>query len=379
MSSEPDSTARRPPTIDLTATEVAAEKAAAAEGPAATKQPGERSSGHLKHQAVGAVVGAVIVAGIIAGLWFVGYVPPHEPASPSSAPANPSLADDLAARIDKIEGVVQTQQPDAALAARVTAAETAEKSQSDALAALTSRVNDAATAAQDAQAQAKTAVDTADAASSAAQAGVSRGDVDALASRVAAVESAVKALSDATHQTPSADDRVARLMVAAGALRVAVERGAPYQAELAAVKTLGADQSATAPLEPFAATGAPSAAALARELTSLLPALLQAAVPAASNASFLERLEANAQQLVRFTPINVPLGDDPATVVERIGIEAAHADIAAALADISKLPTAAQSAAAAWVQKAKARDATIAAAGQIAATALAALGTPTPQ
>ena len=57
----------------------------------------------------------------------------------------------------------------------------------------------------------------------------------------------MKALSDnATRQAASADDRAARLTIAAEALRAAVERGAPYQAELAAAKSLGADQSATA-------------------------------------------------------------------------------------------------------------------------------------
>ena len=208
---------------------------------------------------------------------------------------------------------------------------------------------------------------------------MSHGDLDALSARLAALESAVTSLSDAVHQAASADDSVARLMVAAEALRATVERSAPYPAELAAVKSLGVDQNATAPLEQFTAGGVPSAAALGHELTALLPALRQAAVPAENNASFLGRLEANAHQLVHITPVEAPQGDDPATVVERIGVEAAHANIAAALSDIAKLPAAGQSAAAAWVQKAKARDAAIAAAGQISATALAALGTPKPQ
>ena len=67
-----------------------------------------------------------------------------------------------------------------------------------------------------------------------------------------------------------------RLAVAAEALRAAVERGAPFQAELAAVKALGADAKATAQLEPFAAQGLTSAAELGRELTALMPALYRA-------------------------------------------------------------------------------------------------------
>ena len=100
-----------------------------------------------------------------------------------------------------------------------------------------------------------------------------------LNNRIAALESTMKSLStDAAQRTASADDRAARLTVAAEALRAAVERGAPYQAELAAVATLGADQTATVPLEPFAADGLPNAAALAQEFALLTPSLLQARV-----------------------------------------------------------------------------------------------------
>ncbi len=389
MTSEPDSTARRPPTIDLTATEVDVEKTAnAAEGAAATAPPEGLSSGRLKPQGVGAflgaIVGAILVAAIFAGLWFGGYVPPRETALPASTPATSASSGDLAARLDKIESAMNAQQPDTALAARVTAAETAEKSQNAALAALTGRVSDAATAAQNAQAQAKTAADAASAAQtaakSAAQGAVSHSDLDALSGRVAALESTVKSLSDAVHQAGSADDRVARLLVAAEALRATVERGAPYPAELAAVKSLGVDQNATAPLEPFAAAGVPRAAALAHELTVVAAGLAAGccsrgrATNRSSTASKPTRTSLFASR-----QSNAPLGDDPATVVERIGVEATHADIAAALADIAKLPATAQSAAATWVQKAKARDAAIAAAGQISATALAALGSPKPQ
>ena len=165
MTSEPDSTTRRPPTIDLTATEVDAEKTAtAAEVAAATASPDGPSFDRFKHQSLGAflgaIVGAFLVAAIIAGLWFGGYVPPRGATLPASAPATTASSSDLAARLDKVESAMHAQQPDAALAARVTAAETAGKSQNAALAALTGRVNDAAAAAQNAQAQAKTAANT---------------------------------------------------------------------------------------------------------------------------------------------------------------------------------------------------------------------------
>lgn len=409
--SEPDSTPRRrPPTIDLTATEVDAEKPAAAQEPsqepakepATAKAPsdggqqtGEPAPGRPRSPIksavagiVGGATGAIAVIAIGAGLWFGGYVPPGlVPASPSPQPTdNPAIAD-ISARLNKIEGAIATQQqkpvpapqPDPALVSRLAAAEAATKSLSDSLAALTHRIDDAAAAAQNALAQAKSASTAADAAKSTAQT-VTRSDLDALAARIAPLESTVKTLADdIKHETATADDRAARLTVAAEALRATVERGAPYQAELAAAKSLGADQSATAPLEAFAAAGVPGAKALAHELASLVPALQQAAEPAASNSSFLGRLENNARRLVVITPVDAPPGDDPASVVTRIDVDAAHADIAAALADIAKLPDAAKPLAAAWAEKAQARDAAIAASRKLSADALAALSKPNPQ
>jgi hypothetical protein len=407
--SEPDSTPRRrPPTIDLTATEVDAEKPAAGPGagdPAATdarpdtgQQTGEPASNRPRSSVKTAVAGiaagaagAIAVVVIGAGLWFGGYVPPGLlPVSQNPQPPNTAAIADISARLNKIEGAIATQkpspppQPDPALASRLAAAEAATKALGDSLAALTHRVDDAAAAAQNALAQAKgasTAADAAkDAAKSAAQPDVTRSDLDALAARIAPLESAVKTLADdIKHATATADDRAARLTVAAEALRGAVERGAPYQAELAAAKSLGADQSATAPLDASAGAGVPSPRTLAHELASLTPALQQAAEPASGNNSFLGRLENNARRLVEITPVDAPPGDDPASVVTRISVDAAHADIAAALADIAKLPDAAKPVAAAWVAKAQARDAAIAASRKLAADALAALSKPNPQ
>jgi hypothetical protein len=396
--SEPDSTPRRrPPTIDLTATEVDAEKPAAAQEPsqepatepAATNPPGSsgqqtdkpapaRPRSSVKTAVAGILAGAIAVVAIGAGLWFGGYVPPGLLlAFPNAQPTNNAAIAEISARLNKIEGTIATQQqpvpppqPDPALVSRLAAAEAATKSLSDSLAALKQRVDDAAAAAQNALAQAK----------SAAQTNVARSDLEALAGRIAALESAVKVVSDdLKHETATADDRAARLTVAAEALRATVERGAPYPAELAAAKSLGADQSVTASLEPFAAAGVPAAAALARELAGLIPALRQAADPALSDSSFLSRLERNAQRLVRITPVDAPPGDDPGSVVTRIGVDAARADIAAALADIAKLPDAAKPLAAAWVEKAQARNTALAASRKLAADALAALSKPNPQ
>ena len=55
-------------------------------------------------------------------------------------------------------------------------------------------------------------------------------------------------------------DIAARLALSAAALRDAVASGAPFAAELAQAKSLGADDKMLAPLAPFAATGVPARA-----------------------------------------------------------------------------------------------------------------------
>lgn len=375
--SEPDSTSRRPPpTIELTATD---ETAANNSAPTAS---GRNVIGSVVRHAGAALGGAVAMAAIVAGLWFTGYLPARQNSAPSvaaSADKSPDI-DQIPARLDQIQSELRARQPDAALVSRIAAVEATTKSLGDSVAALTRRVDDAAAAAQTAAAQAKAASGAADQARNAAQGGVQRADLEALASRIAALENATKTLADnATRQTGAADDRAARLTIAAEALRAAVERGASYQAELATVKALGVDQAATAPLEPFAASGVPSAAALARDLAALTPALLHASNSKTGETTFLGRIETSAQQLVRITPIDAPAGNDPPAVVARINAAAARADIATARSDIAKLPDAAKPLLADWVKQADARDAAVAASRRIAADALAAIGRPAPQ
>ena len=398
--SEPDSTPRRrPPTIDLTATEVDAEKPAAAQepsqepakGPAAADAPGSSSQqtgepapgrprSSVKTAVAGIAVGAIAVVAIGAGLWFGGYVPPGLlPASPSAQPPNNAAIADISARLNKIEAAIATPtpspppQPDPALVSRLAAAEAATKSLNDSLAALTRRVDDAAAAAQNALAQAKSASTAADAAKNAAQKNVVRSDLDALAARIAPLESAVKTLADdLKHETATADDRAARLTVAAEALRATVERGAPYPAELAAAKSLGADPSATAPLEPFAAAGVPAARALARTREPR-------AGLAASRRTGGEQQPFLGGWRQRTAPRrdhrSTPPGDDPASVVTRS--RRRRMRHRAALADIGKFGL--SKAACSGLGRKRRRNAAMAAGRKLATDALAALSSLSPQ
>jgi hypothetical protein len=409
-----DKSGRRPPTIELQATEVGGaanepgnahaaggaeqetSSAAAGANGASSARSGARFTPHI----ASALLGAVIVAAAVVVLWFAGIIPAREaapvatassaptapaPNPPPSLPTGPPPAaaqispPDVAARLDKIEHAIENQRGDPALGSRIAELAAQSKALGDNVAALTRRVDDIAGASQSAGKQAESALNAAETAKSASAVAskdqVRREDLDALARRIMAVESAVKGLAAATAPLASAgaNDRAARLTIAAEALRGAVERGAPYQTELSAVQALGVDPNATMALEPFAARGVPTTATLARELEGLLPSLQDVSEPRAGDTTFVERLKDNAQKLVRITPLNAPPGNDPQAVLDRIRLDAARGDIGAALSDIDKLPDAAKSLASDWSKKVAGREAALAASRKIAADALAAL------
>jgi hypothetical protein len=140
------------------------------------------------------------------------------------------------------------------------------------------------------------------------------------------------------------------------------------------VKSLGADEKTLAPFAPFAASGVPNEKALAHELSALLPGMLKASGAQVPSGSFIERLQANAGQLVRIRPLDAPSGADASAVLARIEIAAARGDIAAALIDLGKLSDTQRAPAQAWIAKAKNRQIALAAARRFAAETARALG-----
>jgi hypothetical protein len=292
---------------------------------------------------------------------------------PPPAP-DTQVADALRQRLAKIEHDIANLPPgDATVADRLTAADSAMKSLGIALTAINKRNDDAAANAKEANERAATAEKavsdlraSVQSAKQQASAAVDAGQLAAVQQRIGALE---QAMTDARAQIAAnaTTDGAARLALSAASLRDAVERGAPYQAELDQAKALGADDAALAPLAALAASGVPSQQALARALNDLMPALIKAAGVQDTPGGFLERLQANASSLVRINPVNAPLGDKPSDVLARLEVDAAHADIAAAVNDIGKLPEAARQKAADWLSKANARQKALAAARSFAA------------
>lgn len=412
-----DKRKRAAPTIDLTATEVAGPASAAEGAPAQETASPEPPPEPPKQEAkaepppqepppvephpqpsaflfyvlpIAAGVAGAIIGGAV--VWALLPAPSGDGAQIATlqkqidelknrpaAAASDRTIDELRQSVRKLESDITKLPPsDATVAARLTAADNAMKSLGVALAALNTRSEKIAAQADQAQ-QSAAAAEKAVAElrgsvqQAAQQAAVDPAQLDALQKRVAALDESVKSAREQMAKLPSAD-RAARLALSALSLRDAVESGAPYAAELAQAKALGADEKALAPLQEFAASGLPSRQALAQELRALLPAMLKAAGAQPAPGGFLERLEANASRMVRISPVGAPQGDAPAEVLARIEVEAARADLDGALADLGKLPEAVRAPAQILIGKIKARRQALAAARGVAASAARALG-----
>lgn len=403
---------RRPPTIELEATEISNDPTDASQEPPAADASSARRRGWapawlpdlpLRLIGAGAVGAAAAVIAMLLVFWMAGMfghqadpvvaLGPRlgaietqlrelaarpQPAAVDAkalddlrarlAAFDPKALDELKARLAKLETAVATPHPpatDPALLSRVTATDDALKALTGHLEQLTRRTD--AMAAQLAELQ-----------NAARAIGADRGEIAALANKIAALEQANQALREelAKRAVASLDDRAARLAMLAIALRDAVERGTPFAAELVAVKQLVSDASTLAALEPFAAQGVPTAAVLGRELAALIVPMRRAARTSSADSGFIGKLQANAEKLVRIHPVGEAPGADPAAILSRIEAKAAQADLGGALAELANLPDAARAPAQAWIARAQARQNAVATANGLVASATAALKAP---
>jgi hypothetical protein len=372
------------PTIDLTATEVAAKSAAdephsPAEQdaheqaevvhdsePANGRDGSSRKQGTAWQVLFAGFAGAVIVTAMLSTLWLAGLVPARYDGLISADPASIAALND---RMARLEAASKTSSD--SVLERASVADNAMKSLGAAMTALTKRSDEVAATAADARLRAEASEkammelrNRVQDLGKNASAGPSPADVDSVKKRIAALELLVKA-------APA--DSAARLALSAVALRDAVVSGAPFITELQEAKSLGADEKSLAPMAPFAANGVPTVATLAQELRALIPAVQKVSGAHAPIGGFLERLEANASKLVRIRPVDAPPGDDTSAVLARVEIEAAHVAIDAALTDLGKLEAATRAPAQDWIRKAQARQAALAAARQFASETMYAL------
>jgi hypothetical protein len=297
--------------------------------------------------------------------------------SPPAA-ADAKTLDEVASRIAKLEATAaappQGAASDSAVADRIAALDAQLKTLAETIGSLGRRDEEVFAAARDARARVDAnATAVADLAQKLpAATAAERAAVEAMGKRVGALEalgSRVDAV-ERSQQAAARDDRAVRLALAATALNTAVERGGVFTAELSAVKSLGGDPKLIAALEPFAASGVPASAALAREFSELAPSLQASTAP---REGVLARLQMNAEKLIQVRRVDESAGSDAGAIVARAEAKASRGDIGGAASELGQLPPDARARAQAWITRGEARQAAIEASRRLAADSLAGL------
>jgi hypothetical protein len=178
----------------------------------------------------------------------------------------------------------------------------------------------------------------------------------------------------ADKEADAAANNPAALAVVAQSVVQALPRGAPFTTELAALKSLKADPAKTAPLEPLAQNGAPTARALADRFRPLADEIAKEDQPA--DGSFLDRIANSAAHLVRVRPAGEKQGSDPAALASQIQGALDRGDLNRAHDLWMKLPDRAKARSQDWARALDARLAADDAAQSLANEAIARLAKP---
>jgi hypothetical protein len=380
---DPGKVKRAPPTIELEATEVsettkeaaaseaeaetaassAPEPEAAPAAPVAPDTPAPKSAS-ISPWIIAPFSGAVAASLVILVGWMLGW--PKVLPPPAAPQVNTAAIDDLGKRIAGLEAKAgKPAAPDAALSARLDALQKSQAAISGEFSGLRAQEDKLAAAVNDMKSVPRESTGAI--------------DLSAVNERIAKIEDALRAQTgqDAKAAEGKAqDDMALRRVVAAALLDVAVRHGDPYAAALATAKSLAMQPDALKPLDAFADTGVPNPAALNRELLTLVPKLSPSAQGGTTTGTGLvDRLQAGAAKLVRIERTDAT-GNDRSAIVARVTAAALHNDFAEARRELSSLPPPDRAPAQAWLDKASARDAALAASRQFADDAMVSLAKP---
>jgi hypothetical protein len=358
---------RRPPTLDLKATEVGGQSTAAepkAEEPEAPRPAGHRPSESIDWRAlltnaqvtgaVGILAGALLVFGLMT--LFGGRDGgdarvtdlSHEVKNLSSRiealasrPLPPSDAAGLAQRIDRLTAAIGDSEQ------RLASIERRPVQQAPDLSTVNQRTAAIETAIKDLRGALSELRRAAEQMPPAATPQA----IDALTSRIGGLEERIAALA-----APRAAASTASLAAEIGVLNAlsdALRNGLPFTKELEAARIQLGDRAAPlAVLEPYATKGIPTTAALAESLSQLAPQLTRA--PSAETSVF-GRLLDNAARLVEVRPVGEPEGKSAGAVIARAETKLARGEVAGALAEVEQLPDNAKAAASTWIAAARQR------------------------
>ncbi|TPN61897.1 mitofilin family membrane protein, partial [Mesorhizobium sp. B1-1-5] len=171
--------------------------------------------------------------------------------------------------------------------------------------------------------------------------------------RLTALEQSVSQLSGKV-EAQAGQPKVA-LAIAASALKAALDRGAPFGAELETFAAIAPDAPQLAALRAYAQKGVQTRAEIASQMDAAANAMVAAATPVDENAGLLQNLLSSAESLVKVRPIGAVQGAGAPETIARMEVAVNQGDYAKALTEYETLPAPAKAAGADFAGKLKAR------------------------
>ncbi|MCA0011687.1 COG4223 family protein [Mesorhizobium sp. B292B1B] len=171
--------------------------------------------------------------------------------------------------------------------------------------------------------------------------------------RLTALEQSVAQLSGKV-EAQAGQPKVA-LAIAASALKAALDRGAPFGAELETFAAIAPDAPQLAALRAYAKKGVQTRTEIASQMDAAANAMVAAATPVDENAGLLQNLLSSAEALVKVRPIGAVQGAGAPETIARMEVAVNQGDYAKALTEYETLPAPAKAAGADFAGKLKAR------------------------
>ncbi len=180
--------------------------------------------------------------------------------------------------------------------------------------------------------------------------------VTPVAQRIAKLETSVDGVLKAEADRKSNAERIV-LSLELGNLKRTLERGLPYEKELAEVRKVAGSRIDLAPLARYQATGVPTLSDLAESFRPIANAILDAEAEQ-GDATVLDRLMSGAKTLVRVRKTSHEAGDTSTeAMLSRMETAVKDGRLALVLSEAKKLPAKAQAPAKDWLAKVEARNA----------------------
>jgi hypothetical protein len=179
---------------------------------------------------------------------------------------------------------------------------------------------------------------------------------DAQSTATARLNALERSVSDMAAQLEQqAETPATAVIIAASALKAAIDRGGPFMTELETFASLAPEAPEVAQLRDMAAAGVPTRAQIAAESDDAANAMIAAARPSDPEAGIIDRLWGSAMGLVQVRPIGMVEGEGVSEIVARLDSAVTSNDYQRAIDEFETLPEAVKAAGEPFMAKVRAR------------------------